>query len=140
MITITRRAIFTPLLAAALLAAGAGTASAQPRDLTREITRAAAEASRDAAAAAREIADAVREAGFATHISARDIDKLIDDLMRDLMNSINPKRAISPVATAGAQLLGAKDLKPERSVNLSAGFAVEPGRDGHRTASADLPG
>ena len=33
-----------------------------------------------------------------------------------------------PVATAEARLLGAKDLKPERSVNLSAGFAAEPMR------------
>lgn len=31
-----------------------------------------------------------------------------------------------PVATKEAQLLGARDLKPERSTNLSAGFAAEP--------------
>jgi iron complex outermembrane receptor protein len=33
-----------------------------------------------------------------------------------------------PVGTAEARLLGARDLKPERSVNLSAGFAAEPVR------------
>jgi iron complex outermembrane receptor protein len=31
-----------------------------------------------------------------------------------------------PVATAEAKLLGARDLKPERSVNYSAGVALEP--------------
>ncbi|MEP6780965.1 MAG: TonB-dependent receptor, partial [Gemmatimonadaceae bacterium] len=31
-----------------------------------------------------------------------------------------------PVNTAEARLLGARDLKPERSLNLSAGIAVEP--------------
>ncbi|HEU4786373.1 MAG TPA: TonB-dependent receptor, partial [Gemmatimonadaceae bacterium] len=31
-----------------------------------------------------------------------------------------------PVNTPEARLLGAKDLKPERSINLSGGFAVEP--------------
>jgi iron complex outermembrane receptor protein len=33
-----------------------------------------------------------------------------------------------PVATREARLLGASDLKPERSVNLSAGVAIEPAR------------
>jgi iron complex outermembrane receptor protein len=33
-----------------------------------------------------------------------------------------------PVATTEARLLGARDLKPERSVNVSAGVAVEPAR------------
>ena len=31
-----------------------------------------------------------------------------------------------PVATDAARLLGSKDLKPERSVNISAGIAIEP--------------
>jgi iron complex outermembrane receptor protein len=33
-----------------------------------------------------------------------------------------------PVSTAEARVLGARDLEPERSVNLSAGVAVEPAR------------
>ena len=33
-----------------------------------------------------------------------------------------------PVNTAEARVLGARDLEPERSVNLGAGFALEPVR------------
>ena len=33
-----------------------------------------------------------------------------------------------PVSTAEARVLGARDLEPERSVNLSAGIALAPAR------------